>query len=195
MAVSGAAQISAQSSPLDQDLDIRSTFFFFCPPRACADYPSRTAAAAPPVQGYDEWVTRSRPRGSFPCPYHGGTRCVLLGPGLRDAADQRIRNALGQRELQIALRPGVACDLFPQLGVAHRRVHADVLLECSEVDHVAVERERRYPVADLLLRFRYGLRDRGPDLLQDRLDVRRKGCDVLVDARAHPSSSFMHSLR
>src|SRR4029453_16998212 len=93
------------------------------------------------------------------------------------------------------------CGLLLQLGVAHRRKHADVLLERGEVDHDAVELERRDPVAYLPPRLRYGLRDRRPYLPQDRLDVRRKGRDVVVDrrwcgARLHWSfAPVTHSLR
>lgn len=113
---------------------------------------------------------------------------MLLHSMPYDSLDQVVGNGLVERKLEIALLSPVPRDRFPQLFVSsHRRIQPDVLLKGGVVDEVAIQGERRNSIADLLLRLGSGFPDRGPDLLQDRLNLRWERRDVFIGVLGVPN--------
>src|ERR1700742_2469225 len=89
---------------------------------------------------------------------------------------------IGEWQVGRAFGAGVGGELVAELvEIPRGGIDADVVMERSEMDEVAVEREGRHLILDRLLRLRCGASDRGPDLLQQSLNVDRERGDVFVD--------------
>jgi hypothetical protein len=89
-----------------------------------------------------------------------------------------------RRLLQIALGSRVRSDRFFELCIArHWGEEPNVVLEGSKVYEDAVQPKRGHPVTDDLVRVRRGGSDGLPYLPKDRLYLRPRVCNILVNAR------------
>ena len=103
-----------------------------------------------------------------------------------DASDQGVWNGPIEGDLQVTLRPRV---LFhgshEAIASSHRRKNADVPFECREIDQDAIQLIRRHSIADGFFGFRCSRFNRLTYLLENDLNIRWKGRDVIVYRLRH----------
>src|SRR5689334_20434465 len=101
-------------------------------------------------------------------------RQVLFDSQPYDSADQSQWNRLIQRKPKIAFLTDVGGDgLLNGLVPRDGWVEPDVLSERSEVNQYPMKSKGGHSVANDLFGIRRSCPDRGPDVLEDRLDIGR----------------------
>ena len=106
----------------------------------------------------------------------------FFDPEFHDAGDEVQRHWLADGELHGAFAGFVGGEfLFECFAPGGRRVEADVVFICGEVDEVAVQFERGDGVADGLGGGWCGFVNGGADLLEDGLCFLREAGDVFID--------------
>jgi hypothetical protein len=98
----------------------------------------------------------------------------FLDSSFNDLGNERVRDGLRQRELQISFRSRVSGNEQPQRLVTYRRIEANVLFMCRKIDEDSAKKVCRHAIADSLLGRGRGVAYCSADRFQDGSHLRRR---------------------